>query len=203
MIIFGSKATLVATENLLDKCPNCGTERSVQLAVFQNYAHIFFIPLFPMGKTGATECAHCKQVLRKKEFPDQVRRSYTNLKSASKAPLWTFSGLGLLAIFIVFGGIMSKQKDEKNAAWILAPQEGDVYEIKLDYKQYTLYKVHEVVGDTVFVMPNEYETDKIKGLRAMKNKGDAGFVQEFFPLLKEDLKIMLESGELLDIDRKE
>jgi hypothetical protein len=202
MIIYGSKATQVATENLSDKCSSCGTQNSIQMTVFQKYAHIFWIPFFPIGKTGATECSHCKQVLQKKEFTENLNSSYETLKSNSKMPIWTFSGLALLSILIIWGVKSNNETAEINAKLILTPQKGDIYEIKKDYKQYTLYKVNNVAGDTVFVFVNQYETNKITGLTDLKNKGDEAFIQEPLPLVKTELKSMLEKGEIIDIDRK-
>lgn len=202
MIIYGSKATQVVTENLTDKCSSCGTQNSIRITVFQKYAHVFWIPFFPIGKTGVTECSHCKQVLHKKEFTGNLNRSYETLKSNSKTPIWTFSGLALLSGLLIFGIISSKVNDEKNAKLILTPQKGDIYEVKMDYKQYTLYKVDNVVGDTVFVLVNQYETNKITGLTDIKNKGDQSFIQEPLPLLKTELNSMFEKGKIIDIDRK-
>ncbi|SMD42886.1 hypothetical protein SAMN00777080_1453 [Aquiflexum balticum DSM 16537] len=89
MIIFGSKATQVASETINEKCASCGTPNSIQMTVFQKYAHVFWIPSFPMGKTSITQCSHCKQVLEKKEFSRNLNTNYEILKSKSKTPIWT------------------------------------------------------------------------------------------------------------------
>ncbi len=124
------------------------------------------------------------------------------LKTNSKVPIWTFTGLALLSVFIIWGVISSKAKDEKNAKFILTPQKGDIYHIKINHNEYTLYKVDNVADDTVFIKVNQYETNKITGLASLKNKGDEAFIQEPFPLIKTELKSMLEKGEIIDIDRK-
>ncbi|WP_367915205.1 hypothetical protein [Leadbetterella sp. DM7] len=202
MIIYGVKATPIATENISDSCSNCETPDSIQMILFNRYAHVFWIPFFPIGKTGTTQCLHCKQVLQKKEFTGNLRGKYEALKSGSKTPFWTFSGLALLSVLIIWGMVSSKQKDKKNAELILDPQQGDIYEIKKDYAQYTLYKVDHVDGDTAFVLLNEYETNKVSGLTGLKQKGDEAFIREPLPMLKADLKSMLEKGEILDIGRE-
>jgi hypothetical protein len=202
MIIFGSKATQVATKNINDECTNCGTQNSIQMIVLQKYAHVFWIPFFPIGKTGVTQCSHCKQVLEKKEFPDNLKNHFEALKLTGKTPVWTFSGLAALSILIIWGVVSTSQKNEKNASLILTPQKGDIYEVKMDYDQYTLFKVENVAGDTVFIIINEYETNKVTGLVDLKNKGDEAFIQEPLPMLKTALKSMLEKGEIINIDRK-
>jgi hypothetical protein len=202
MIIYGSKATHVATEHTAEKCNSCGTQNSVQLNIFQKYAHIFWIPFFPIGKTAVSQCHHCKQVLKLNEFPSSTKLAYDNVKNQKKAPFWMFSGLALVAVFIVFSSYQSKLSAERNAALILAPVKGDIFEIKTEDNQYTLYKVANVQGDSVFIRFNQYETNKITGLTDLKRKGDAAYSPETFALTKSALKQMLEKGEIRDIDRE-
>jgi len=202
MIIYGSKATELKTENITGKCPHCATPGSIQMIVFQKYAHIFWIPFFPTGKTGVTSCSHCKQVLQKKEFDTSLSENYETLKVKTKTPAWTFSGLVILILLIGWGIVQSNQHDARNAKIILAPQKGDIYEIKSGFTQYTLYKVDSVAGDTVYLLTSQYETSKLSGLREIKNKGDEAYNEDVLPLLKSDLKTMLDKGEIADIDRK-
>ena len=76
-----------------------------------------------------------------------------------------------------------------------------IFEIKTKDNQYTLYKVDNVQGDSVFVHPNQYETNKESGLNDLKAKGDASYSEEITPFLKSELRQMLEKGEITDIDR--
>jgi hypothetical protein len=202
MIIFGSKATPIATETIKGKCAHCGTQDSVQMTVFQKYADLFWIPFFPIGKTAVTQCSHCKQVLEKKQFNIDLINSYERIKANSKTPVWTFSGLGLLVVLFFVGGIVSEQRNAKNTELIAHPQAGDLYEIKIDYKQYTLYKVESISGDSVYVLINDYETNKRRGLEELKQKGDEAFYTKPFSIHKDELKVMLEEGEVLDVERK-
>lgn len=99
MIIYGSKAKEVASETVSDKCQNCGAQDKIELHVFQKYAHIFWIPLFPTGKTGVSQCHHCKQVLKLKEMPASLRTSYNTIRAKGKTPAWMFSGLAIIILF--------------------------------------------------------------------------------------------------------
>lgn len=199
MIIYGSRNKELANEHLADKCHNCGTQNSVVLHLFQRYAHVFWIPFFPIGKTGVSQCSHCKQVLKGKEMPPPLRASYENLKAHTRIPVWTFSGSVLLAILIITAIISDRKNDERNAKLILAPQSGDIFEIKIKNNGYTLYRVEEVKGDSVFVQANNYGTSKITGLDDLKNKG---YSAEVFGFSKSELKQMLDKGEIVNIDRE-
>jgi hypothetical protein len=151
-----------------------------------------------MGKTGVCQCDHCKQVLSLKEMPASLVISYNNLKEKAKTPIWMFSGLALLAILITIGIISGKKNDEKNAKLILSPKAGDIFEIKVNNSQYTLYKVNEVLGDSVFVQINDYETNKVTGLNDLKKEA---YSEEVMGFSKAELKQMLEKGEIIDIER--
>ena len=201
MIIYGTKAKEISKEILTDKCENCGSQNSIYLHVFQKYAHIFWIPFFPIGKTAVSQCEHCKQVLKLKQMPDNIEMSYENLKGQSKAPVWMYSGIALVAILITIGVIADKQNDAKNAKLILAPKKGDIFEIKTKDNQYTLLKVEDLKGDTIYVRFNNYETDKRTGFSKLKSKGDSSYSEEIEAVNKSDLKSMFDKGDILDIDR--
>lgn len=202
MIIYGSKSKELAKELLTDKCPNCGTQNSIEIHVFQKYAHVFWIPFFPVGKTGVSQCDHCKQILKLKEMPSSLILSYENLKAQTKTPVWMFAGLALVAVLITIGVIAGKNKDEKNAKLILTPQSGDIFEIKTNDNQYTLYKIDQVEGDSVFIRTNNFETNKSSGINDLKRKGDSAYSKEVYGFSKAALNQMLDKGEIMDIDRK-
>jgi hypothetical protein len=202
MIVYGSRTKQLAKEHITNKCANCGTQNSTGFYLFQKYAHVFWIPFFPTGKTAVSQCDHCKQVIKLKEMPASLKEVYEGLKTQNKTPLWTFSGLAILAVLISIGVVASQQNDARNAKLILAPQPGDIFEIKTENNQYTLYKVDDIKGDTAFLLLNEYETNKSSGLNDLKRKGDAAYSKESYSFSKPELKEMLSKGEIIDIDRK-
>jgi hypothetical protein len=201
MIIYGSKNKQLAKETLMDKCPHCGNQHCIDMHVFQKYVHLFWLPLFPIGKTGVSQCDHCKQVLKLNQMPGSLKTSYDNIKSGTKTPLWMFTGLAVIAIIITMGILSERKKDERNATLILTPFKGDIYEIKTNEGQYTLYKVDQTIGDTVFVRFNQFESNKISGLTDLKQKGDTAFIDDLVPILKPKLREMLKNGEIIDIKR--
>lgn len=199
MIIYGIRNKELIKEHITDKCPDCGTQNSIDMHVFQKYAHVFWIPFFPLGKTGVSQCDHCKQVLKLKEMPSSLANTYENLKSQTKTPIWTFTGLALVAVLITIGIISDKKKDERNAQLILTPRAGDIFEIKTKDNQYTLYKVDQVEGDSIFVQASNYEVNKLTGLNDLKKKD---YSSDIYGFSKTELKEMFNKGEIIDIDRK-
>jgi len=101
MLLYGTKATKLTVEPISDTCSNCGTQHTMDIHVFQKYAHIFWIPLFPIKKTGTSLCTHCKQVLRQKDMPLSLKQSLEKVKKQTTMPIWTWAGVALLLAFIV------------------------------------------------------------------------------------------------------
>jgi zinc-ribbon family len=198
MIIYGTNSKQIGKEILFDKCSNCGTSNTIEMYAFQKYAHVFWIPIFPIGKTGISQCDHCKQILKLEEMPAELKGAYDSLRLRSKTPIWVFSGLVVIAVLIGVGIIFSNNRNKENAQWILDPKVGDVYEIKTANRQYTLAKIHSVVGDSVNIQFNAYETDKESGISQLNGKP---YNDEIYVYAKSELKMKLETREIIDIER--
>jgi hypothetical protein len=198
MIIYGRKGKILAKEPVTDKCPNCQTQNSIDMYIVQDYAHVFWIPLIPIGKTGVSQCGQCKGVLKLREMPLYLMKTYETVKVRTKTPIWMFLGLAIIAVFIIINVIDSRKKDQNNTTFITAPKAGDIFEIKTKDNQYTLFKTVWVVGDSVYVNINKYTSDKSSGLAAMKNKE---YSESVYALSKKELKEMFDKGNILGVDR--
>jgi zinc-ribbon family len=202
MIVYGTANKELVKEMVAGKCQHCGTQNSVDLHLFQKYAHVFWIPFFPIGKTAVSQCSNCKQILKLKEMPPPLKDVYENLKTQFKTPVWMFSGLALVFILIVAAILSGKKNEERNASLIKSPKSGDIFEIKTKDNQYTAYKVVAVENDSAFVKFNNYETDKASGLSELKEKSDTSYSNEMYGFSKAELKQMLDKGEIINVNRK-
>ena len=198
MIIYGTRSKAVKTEYITEPCPNCNTLNGMQMHVFQKWAHIFWIPVFPIGKTGVSQCTHCQQVLALKNMTPALKLSYENLRSDTKTPLWTFSGIAVIIAIFAFAAIHGKQNAERVTKMIPALQKGDVLHLKLTNNAYSLSKVTQVHGDTVFFVNNKYQTDRESGLGELKSK-EYDTEERFFTVA--ELKELNKKDKVLDIDR--
>jgi len=202
MIIYGTNSKHLLTENVKGKCPNCGGENTVQMSVFNRYAHVFWIPFFPIGKTAASQCGSCKQIMQLNEMPPDLRKSYDTMKLKTSTPVYLFAGLAIVAGLVTWGVIINQQNEKENAQLILTPQKNDLYEVKLGDKQYTLFKVDSVYGDSVVVRMHLYETNKMSGVSDLKDKGDDAYQEMGLVFTKGSLKEMFDEGEIFDVERK-
>jgi cell division protein FtsL len=199
MIVYGIQSSLRKTEVIAENCPNCNTSGSLQMNVFQRYVHIFWIPVVPIGKTGVSQCLHCRQILKLKEMPALVRLGYDNLKTHTGVPIWTFAGLAIIALLIAGEIISDKQKAVKVRQMITALKKDDVLEVKLKSDVYTLFKVDHVSGNMIYLAMNKFQTNVESSIDDLKSKEyDTSIIQEFpVSQLIDNSKI-----EIIDIDRK-
>lgn len=200
MLVYGTKATAIKSEPIPQVCKNCQTA-NLRMTIFQRYAHVFWIPFFPVNKTAITECSHCKQVLTKKEFSPELKQEYSEQKTGTKPPIWTFVGLVGFAALMVWAGMSVEQNKKNSAKWILAPQKGDVYEIKTEDGEYSICKVNSIAGDTVFLFYSQFQINKSSKLYQIKNKGEEAYLPLPIPKLKSELKTMLDKGEIMEVER--
>src|SRR6478609_3803708 len=133
MIIYGRRGTHLKSGRLTHvTCPNCGTTGSLTASVFAQYAHIFWIPFFSVGRTGGSQCQHCKNVLKENEMPPAVKSAYKDLEKETRIPLWNFIGLAGAALLIANVSYTSVQTVKKEEAYFNQPSRGDLYEVKID-----------------------------------------------------------------------
>ena len=66
-----------------------------------------------------------------------------------------------MAISITYSNGEAKKKELE---FVANPVVGDVYKYKTEKQNYSTLKVTSVTADSVFVSPNEYETDKMSGI---------------------------------------
>ncbi|NOY47616.1 MAG: hypothetical protein GXO84_05380, partial [Chlorobi bacterium] len=99
-------------------------------SLFGEYAHIYWIPLFPLGRKNIVECNSCKRVFKIIELPESIKQKVRRERENAKTPLWYYSGLVIFIIGISYGAWTSGKNKEDNSAYIKTPKIGDVYSIE-------------------------------------------------------------------------
>ncbi len=201
MIVYGYRSTHLKSGVLPNvKCPHCETQNEMTASVYGRHVHIFWIPLFPAGKTGVFECQHCHKGFKKKELLEDGKLAYKNFKSTVKTPLWKYSGLVIIALLIAVGIYSSQQKKAKMEQYIAQPAMYDIYTFKTDQNYYSTFKVIEVFDDSIYVNYNGLETNKISGVKDI-NKPQNYIDSLYYVLTNNDIKRLQESGDLKNVAR--
>lgn len=171
VISYGTNSKPLTEVPTSGPCSSCQSTDSVVLIPHQKYFHIFFIPIFPLGKEYEAHCKKCGATM-----PASLHQIGDH---SVKTPIWTFSGpiigIALLCLLFIIGtfgmkGDQSKLKD---------PQVGDIYEYRdREAKQYGLIKVDSVSKDSVYIVFNKYVIDKRKGLKQLLKENLSDFEKD-------------------------
>ena len=198
MIIYGRRATHLKTSQLIHvACPNCGTNGSLTASVFAQYAHVFWVPTFSVGRTGGSQCQHCKQVLKEKEMPAAVKTAYKNLMNETRVPAWNFVGLVLIALLIAYGSYSSGETAKQEEAYFNNPKQGDLYEVKVN-ENYTTFRIEAVSADSLVVTWNSYAVTKVAGLSQIEK--DENY-EETVSIPRSELSDMKKANSIYHIKR--
>lgn len=201
MIVYGYRSTHLKSAPLPNtKCPNCETPNQMTASVYGRHVHIFWIPLFPAGKTGIFECQHCHKGFKKKELNDDGKMAYKNFKGSVKTPIWKYSGLALIAIVIAFAFYSNSQDKARTAEYLEQPAMFDVYTFRTEQNYYSTFKVLEVFDDSIYVNYNSLETNKLTGVRDI-DKTENYIDSLYYVLTPDNIKLLQESGDLMNIKR--
>ena len=194
MIIWGTKTALRRTESTVGPCSNCGHINCVEIYIFQNYFHLFWIPTIPLDKTGWSKCEDCEEVLIPSQMHGSLLSIYKQVIESTKPPIWAFSGIAVIVTCIIWAIFANAQRRDDVIKRVLSPKEGDFFEMKLSDTRYTLFKVKTVGHDSVYFFPNKYEASDEKGVDKL-GRADISFdstavygipMQELIKMAKED-----------------
>ena len=202
MILYGTKGAHLRTAPLPDtSCPACTIPNQLKASVYSRYAHVYFIPSFPLSKTAVTQCDHCQQVWEEKTLPTELHPAVRELKKSTRFPLWTWAGVAVFVLGLAGAAIAGRYHERDRVAWLAAPQAGDIYTVHSpgDSTRYSLLKVVSAKGNTVEVVGNEYETDDSSPVTELNSPEKYSKESESLTVL--DLQIMHNRGQLTDVDR--
>lgn len=199
MVIYGVGTYKGAPVRILRNCSDCHAVNSLLVIPVHKYVHFFFIPSFCCGKEYILKCDACGL---HHEGGVTIEK---NISKDIKAPIWMFTGLilGILLFsYVIWDVKTGPERDKKQALeYIETPQVGDIYEIKIAEKEFTLYKVDKIAGDSIYFLANEFGVTKSYDLSDLRKKEYADKYTIPDGYTKSDLKEAIEVGTILKINR--
>ncbi|MDO5664216.1 MAG: zinc-ribbon domain-containing protein [Bacteroidia bacterium] len=202
MIIYGTRAAHLKSArppHLI--CSNCNTQGSTTLSVYRQHAHIFWIPLFPLGRKAASQCQHCKQVLEGHQITGEARSEYERLSREARGPIWQFVGLFLIIVFAILATFTNNAEKKADKQFMDNPEVGDVYRYKTESGNYSTMKVAIIEADSIIVYQNEYENTKMSAVHTIEKEENYS-EDNMYIFAKQALQEMYEKGEIYDVVRK-
>ncbi len=175
-------------------CKSCKVF-DLDVRVYRDYYHLFFIPVFPIGvKTAKINCKNCGEPFRM----DSLQSEYEK-KTRTPFYLYTIPILFALLIAVVVNANMNTQKEKK--IFVENPMVGDVYKIRKDEDNSTTYyflKLVRINGDTVVT----YHNNLVYHSFVSKFNNEDYFVKnDELYFTKDELKKMLNNKEINSVER--
>jgi zinc-ribbon family len=200
MIVYGHRTTKLGEYPILDQCPNCQAQNKINIHVFQRYAHIFWLPFFPMTKKTIAQCDACQQHWETKDMPMVLKTAADNAKANFKTPIWTFSLLAILVVSIFWGINTSKKHEAQKIKYLNAPLVGDKVLFE-ENKMYHYNKIVAVAADSVYMLVGNMEINKLTKTYKLLDKEATAFSQDTEIYTKLELLQALKDGSIRDIER--
>ncbi len=104
--ILGVRKSRIGTQVCSSACSYCQQKDTLALIAYQNYFHVFWIPLFPLWKEVHSVCVHCKQQRRLGEFSPEMKLEGVELRKRSKTPFFTYALPACILLFFIISAIV-------------------------------------------------------------------------------------------------
>ena len=201
MIIYGIRSNSLHESVVEDQsCPNCGHEDSIRMYCHARYFHVFWVPMFSIGRKGRVVCINCDTEWKISKTPIHVQDEYAMHTEDSKIPWWHFIGLAVLALFISWAIVINKQTKSRRMNKVETPVNGDLYITKEPFG-YGVERVIGVSNDSVYVVESVALWEK--RYRALKNSENTLFDTVPVVYSRAEIKTRLIGREIIDVRKKE
>jgi hypothetical protein len=163
MIIWGWSTKEIGTKEASGNCASCSLP-SLVIVGFQRVFDIFWIPVIPLGKSSCVSCQSCGATYVHEPSADETAIQ----NSGFKTPWWSFSGLIIIILMMIFGSISSASMQKEYNAFKDEPTSGAYFIFKSmddDYKEtpYRFGKIIGLEGDNVVLYLGEYAYSRSSG----------------------------------------
>lgn len=132
MFLFFGTRQKVRAGSLLDEtpCKKCSCDVHSSYGIIQ-YVHLFWVPLFIIGREVGAVCVNCENVLEEKQF---TKEGIKLLRKTVFTPLNTLLyhlGGACLVLFFAMAFISLQSTRKETAERIMNPRIGDIYHVDM------------------------------------------------------------------------
>lgn len=187
------------------ECPKCQADSPFFIRYFQRHFHVFWIPLFPVGKPFSVYCMECEEELKKKELPTDFVQRVKGRKKELKTPWKRFLALPILGtLFFSLIGLGISQSNEdtvEEQKKIETPEIGDLYVRDVGSFVYQYFSIFKIEGDSVYFHPGRSEFTKVFPALNASNMRKEIWTTDTLILTKDQLRKELDADDVMDIKR--
>lgn len=204
MIFYGTNSSVLANGTLHNiKCPHCENVTDFTCTVYGKYAHVYWIPFFPTGKTSIAECNHCKASYKIDNNVPEIKKAFDRKWETSpvKTPVKHFSFLFLIGALVVIGFIVGLKTDSDTEEFAKSPKVNDIYLEVTETGKYSCSKITKVTKDSIYVLQNNIEYDKESGVSKLISGTEGAFNMPYAMSIREYQKLAKEGKAIYEIQR--
>ena len=191
LYIYGTRNVKIKTyDDYHIKCDDCNGYGQ-RFSVYQQYAHIFYIPLCPSSaKTIKSACLECNNI-----FNEEQKKHYLSI---TRTPIYFFTGIFLFLALVAAVIIATIHTEKQEAEFVANPKINDVYLIKENANNYYFLKIKNIDADTIELIHSYFEYN---GYVSKMDNADYFVSDDIWKVLKSDLKDLLEKGTINSVKR--
>lgn len=188
MLIWGNTDKVIHTDTIDVSCAECGCSELLAFTM-QKFFTLFYVPTIPLRKTLVYICPECSEPYD----PKLINNSSIAIgKKSVRTPIWGFSGLAVIAVFVAIGAWMDYEDSEKTAVCMESPQVGDRLVFKDEDGSVTPYgfmKIKSMDGDSITLSCGNFiYSRKDKAVKKSKSAKEHDFLEEEIVVSKEQFK---------------
>jgi hypothetical protein len=202
MIVYGTSKGIALQNGRVRNvaCPECQTDTAMDYAIFGRYAHLYWIPFFPIGKHSIAVCTTCQTDFEIKNLRSEIKKKFDRetQKQRARMPVWFFSGSIVVALFIGYIAYSANETENLAQNYAHHPKPGDVYRVTADPGFYSTYKVSKVFKDSLYVFANDLQTDRRTGIDEINTPAH---YKELYAFARKEIETMQKDGRIYQIDR--
>ena len=202
MIIYGTNTARIKTKDMPKvQCSNCNETGYKKMSRYVKYVHLFWIPTFPYGTDGLSQCTNCDFILNYDEMYRSEQDHFNEFKEFARLPIWSFSGV-ILVLGVILWAIISNDLDDKaTREYAMAPMKGDVCYLKWAPESFSTLRVSGVLDDSLWVNFNVYETSQQSGINDIDV--NSNYSTDTMVISQAYLMDMLDLEQIIEIKREE
>jgi len=163
IFFYGTKSTVIKNGVLRNiTCPHCDANTGMNYSVFGKYVHLYWIPIFSVGKQKILECNSCKSTYELKNLPESIKEKFKKEQeqNPAKTPILHFTLLIIIGLIITYGFYSNFKSGYDSKEFSENPKVGDVYFETTISGKYSTSRVTKVTKDSVYVLLNNIEIGK-------------------------------------------
>jgi hypothetical protein len=203
-MIFRKKTVEVKTGSINNvKCKLCNEATTIYYITSVKYISLYFIPFFPYKKITEFICDNCDNYIKYDDLSIEIQNKWQriNENEPAKRPLWTFSGLFLFVLILIWAIFQSNRAENNYQKYFNKPLVGDIYFTNFKGSEYSTMKIIKVSEDKIeFVVSDSIASKYLKNTQLDNVKY---YSNKFKTFEIEKIKKLLDDRKIYRIDRPE